>query len=262
MRSKARYYLILIAFLLCITLANAVIPKPIGFVNDFAGVMNDETRNKINDWAIELREKTGCDLFIATFPDIGGANEVEYGVQVYKAWGIGSKRDEGVLLMLALAERKLRIEAGYGAEGYITDAYASEVYQTMKSFLAKGSEDWDQAFIQGSLMLFSKFAQEKGVTLSGVSQYSQRSANNRRSSSAGVIGLIIIFIILMIVTKGKILEVLIWMFIFSGRGGGFGGGSSGGSWGGGGSSGGFGGFGGFGGGGGGRSGGGGAGGGF
>ncbi|MDD2228591.1 MAG: TPM domain-containing protein [Candidatus Cloacimonetes bacterium] len=256
-KTHLRFSLILIAFLLCISLAKAEIPKPVGFVNDFAGLLSEPTRNKINDWAIELREKTGCDLFIATFPDIGGADEVDYGVQVYKAWAIGSKRDEGVLIMLALAERKLRIEVGYGAEGYITDAYSSEVYQTMKSFLAKGSEDWDQAFIQGSLMLFSKFAEEKGVTLSGVSEYSGRSASRSQVSGVGVIGLIILFVILMIVTKGRILEVLIWMFILSGRGGG----SSGGSWGGG-SSGGFGGFGGFGGGGGGRSGGGGAGGGF
>ncbi len=258
-----KFRLILLGVLLfCISLSWAVIPEPVGFVNDFAELMSTDTRNKINDWAIELREKTDCDFFIATFPDIGGASEVDYGVQVYKQWGIGSKRDEGVLIMLALAERKLRIEVGYGAEGYITDAYASEVYQDMKGFLAKGSEDWDQAFIQGSLMLLSAFAKEKGVTLSGVSEYSKRASDRSRRGGLGGLSLIIIFIILMIVTKGRILEVLLWASILSGNGGGWGGGGrSGGSWGGG-SSGGFGGFGGFGGGGGGRSGGGGAGGGF
>lgn len=246
----------LLAFVL-VNLAYARIPEPVGFVNDFANILSTETRNQINDWAIELREKTDADFFIATFPEIGRASEVEYGVQVYKQWGIGSKRDEGVLVMVAVAERKLRIEVGYGSEGYITDAYANEVYQNMRSYLSKGSENWDQAFTQGSLMILSKYAQEKGVTLSGVSQYSQRSAKRVQRSGFGGIGLIVLFIFLMIVTKGRILEVLIWMSILGGRGGG----SSGGSWGGG-SSGGFGGFGGFGGGGGGRSGGGGAGGGF
>lgn len=261
-----KFSLRLLACLLVAVLASnlliAKIPAPVGFVNDFAGILSEEIVNRINDWAIELREKTDTDFFIATFPDIGGANEVEFGVQVYKQWGIGSKRDEGVLILLALAERKLRIEVGYGSEGYITDAYANEVYQQMRSYLSKGSEDWDKAFTQGSLMLLSKFAQEKGVTLTGMSEYSQRSSRNSRSSGFGGIGVIILFIFLMIVTKGRILEVLIWMSILGGRGGGsWGGGSSGGSWGGG-SSGGFGGFGGFGGGGGGRSGGGGAGGGF
>ncbi|PKN72027.1 MAG: hypothetical protein CVU50_09075 [Candidatus Cloacimonetes bacterium HGW-Cloacimonetes-3] len=258
---KFKLFVLALTILLGLSTLSAEIPKPIGFVNDFAGIMNPDTRTKINDWAIELREKTDCDFFIATFPDMGGVNEVDFSVKVYKDWAIGSKRDEGVLIMLAVAERKLRIEVGYGSEGYITDAYAYDVYQTMKSYLGKGSENWDESFVQGSLMLLSKFATEKGVTLSGISEYSQRSANRSKSSGFGAIGLIILFIILMIVTKGRILEVLIWMTILSGRGGGWGGGSSGGSWGGG-SSGGFGGFGGFGGSGGGRSGGGGAGGGF
>ena len=244
-----------------IPVLNAKIPKYVGFVNDFAELMTPETRNRINDWAIELREKTGCDFFIATFPDIGGANEVDFGVQVYKEWTIGSQRDEGVLVMLALAERKLRIEVGYGSEGYITDAYASEVYQTMRSYLGRGNENWDEAFTQGSLMLLSKFAEEKGVTLTGMSDYARGMSRRSAATGRGGIGLIIIFIILMIVTKGRILEVLIWMSILGGRGGGSWGGRGGGSWGGG-SSGGFGGFGGFGGSGGGRSGGGGAGGGF
>lgn len=262
MRSNLRKFLSLLFIGVMVSLAFAKIPKPLGFVSDFAGILSPQTRTQINDWAIELREKTDVDLFIATFPDIGGADEVSYGVQVYKEWEIGSKRDEGVLLFLAVKERRLRIEVGYGSEGYLPDADNIKVIQTMRSYLSKGAEDWDQAFTQGSLMLLAKIAQEKGVTLTGVSAYSQGSSkSSRRMSGFGTLGLIVLFIFLMIVTKGKILEVLLWMFILGGRGGGWGGGNSGGSWGGG-SSGGFGGFGGFGGGGGGRSGGGGAGGGF
>jgi uncharacterized protein len=241
------------------------IPEAQGFVNDFAGLLSAQNRARINDWAIELREKTGVDYAVATFPEIGDVDEVSFGVKLYEAWGIGSKRDEGVLVFVALKERRLRIEVGYGAEGYITDAYSYQVYQEMASHLRQGSEDWDTAFMQGSLMLLSAIAQEKGVTLTGMSEYSQRQGNgggNGDSETSPYSGLImlIIFVILMIVTKGKILNVLLWFLIFSrgGGGGSWGGGSRGGGFGGG-SSGGFGGFGGFGGG---RSGGGGAGGGF
>jgi len=238
------------------------IPKAEGFVNDFAGILSATTKNRINDWAIELREKTGVDFAIATFPGIGDEDEVSFGVRLVEKWGIGSKRDEGILIFIAVKERRLRVEVGYGAEGYITDAYANQVYRTMASYLSRGSEDWNEAFTQGSLMILSAVAKEKGVTLSGVSEYSQRQGRDDDSASPlGGLVTLVIFVILMIVTRGKILHVLFWMFIFGGRGGG------GGSWGGGGfgggsrggSSGGFGGFGGFGGG---RSGGGGAGGGF
>ncbi|HCM16511.1 MAG TPA: hypothetical protein DHW79_11375, partial [Candidatus Cloacimonas sp.] len=70
-------------------------------------------------------------------------------------------------------------------------------------------------------MLLSAIAQEKGVSLSGMSEFSQRGANsdNEVSPLAGLF-ILIVFVFLMIVTRGKILNVLFWMLIFSGRGGG------------------------------------------
>lgn len=261
---KYRHLLLitLLLFSLSVQAQDIKIPPAQGFVNDFAGLMSAASKAKINDWAIELREKTGVDYTIATFTEIGGVDEASFGVRLYKEWGIGSQRDEGVLVFIAFKERKLRIEVGYGAEGYITDAYSYQVYQEMASHLGKGSEDWDTAFMQGSLLLLSAIAQEKGVTLTGMSEYSQRQSSTDQASSpfSGLI-ILAVFIFLMIITKGKILNVLLWFLIFSrggGGGGSWGGGSRGGGVGGG-SSGGFGGFGGFGGG---RSGGGGAGGGF
>ncbi|MDD2210896.1 MAG: TPM domain-containing protein [Candidatus Cloacimonetes bacterium] len=261
MKFKAILFTILIILFSGLFAEEIAIPKAEGFVNDFANLLSEETRIRINDWAIELKEKTGSEFALATFTSIKDEDEVSFGVRLYQEWGIGSQRDEGVLILLALQERRLRIEVGYGAEGYITDAYAHQVYQHMTTYLRKGSEDWDAAFTQGSLMLLGAMAKEKNVSLTGMSEFSQRRTNpNNEASPLGVLITIIVFVILMIVTKGKILNVLFWLLIFSGRGGGgswgggFGGGSRGGS-----SSGGFGGFGGFGGG---RSGGGGAGGGF
>jgi uncharacterized protein len=251
-----RFCLIIGLILQVVLLFSIDIPEPVGFVNDFANLLSEETRNKINDWAIELREKTDVDFVIVTLPDIGEMNEVDYGVKLYEKWKIGSKHDEGVLVLLALKERKLRFEVGYGSEGYLTDAYINQVYTTMKSYLSKGNENWDEAFIQGSLMLLSTIAKEKGVTLTGLSDYAKRK-NTSSSGGLGIFAFLVIFVILIIVTRGRILEWLLWFSIFGGRGGGSFGGKGGNSWGSG--NGGFGGFGGFGGG---RSGGGGGGGGF
>ncbi len=255
-----KFRLLLLLLLACFGLAaqDVAIPQAEGFVSDFAGVLAPETKARINDWAIELREKTEVDFAVAIFSDNGGMDDLLFGDKVFSSWKIGTKRDEGVLIWLVVNQRRLGIEVGYGAEGYITDAVAADIRDEMARYLAKGNEDWDQAFTQGSLRILSLIAREKGVTLSGVSQYSQRRSGGSEESGVGSIAGIIIFIILMIVTRGRILHVLLWMSIFGGRGGGSWGGGSGGSWGGG-SSGGFGGFGGFGGG---RSGGGGARGGF
>ncbi len=209
-----------ISFLLAATLLlGVVVPKKVGFVNDFANVLSAETRNKINDWAIELREKTDVDLVIVTLPNIEEADITDFGVQLYNKWGIGSKRDEGVLVLLALQEKQLRLEVGYGSEGYLTDAYTFQVYQTMKSYLTPGNEKWDDAFIQGSMMLLSAIAKEKGVTITGISEYAQKKKESN-SSGLGIFAFLIIFVILIIVTRGRILEWLILINIFGGRGGG------------------------------------------
>lgn len=228
-------------------------PKPTAFINDYANILTPETITKLDDWAIELKQKTDVELAVAIMPDIAGADENSYAVNLWQAWKIGNSKDEGVLILVAIAERKIKIEVGYGSEAYLTDAFSGVVYRAMRDLLPKGSEQWDQALIQGSLMLLDRIAKEKGVQLTGFPTSNQQN-NNTKNSPLPIIVMAIIFIFLVIVTKGRIIEVLLWAIILGGgRGGG------GGSWGGGSSGGGFGGFGGFGGG---RSGGGGAGGGF
>ena len=64
-----RFCLIIGLILQVVLLFSIDIPEPVGFVNDFANLLSEETRNKINDWAIELREKTDVDFVIVTLPD-------------------------------------------------------------------------------------------------------------------------------------------------------------------------------------------------
>jgi len=239
---------------LAVLLAQITVPAKEGFVNDFARILRDSTRIAINNWAIELKEKTDIEFAIVTMPSIGDADYRIFTTQLYNAWGIGNRRDEGVLIFLTVGERKIKIETGYGVEGYLTDAYTAEVRDLMRNFLPQGAENWDQAFVQASLMILNRIAHVNNVQLTGVPQY-RGGGSIRTTNTAGVITVIALLIILGIVTKGRIFEWLLIAAIMSGRGGGgtWGGGSGGGSGGG------FGGFGGFGGG---RSGGGGAGGGF
>lgn len=267
MTYKNKIFTILLLVLAVSLFGKLDIPEPIGFVNDFAQVMSEETVIQINDWCIELKEKTDVELAIGTFPSIGTMDEKDFAVKAFEQWKVGNKKDEGILIIMGLKERRIKIEVGYGSEGYITDSYASRVFREMAAMLAKGSEDWDGAFTQGSLMLISEVAKEKGVTITGVSDYSQGKSTKKDDDEGGgavMLVFLIIFIFLIIITRGKILGWLWAWFILSGPGGGGSGGFGGGSSSGGSSSssGGYGGFGGFGGFGGGRSGGGGAGGGF
>lgn len=232
-------------------------PKPKGWINDYAGVLSQQTIADVDNWLTEMKEKTDVEMAIVIFADIGGMDYSNYATDLYRSWGVGNKKDEGILLLIAVQERKIKFEVGYGSEAYWTDSYTADAYRNMVSLLQKGQENYDAAVKQAVILLMQRLSVEKGVQFTGVPTYAGRE-HHQEGKRATYIP-IIIFIFLIIITRGRILY---WLFLFSilgggrsGRGGfgGFGGGS--GSFGGGG----FGGFGGFGGG---RSGGGGAGGGF
>ena len=244
---------------LCIYLAGPLlaekpIPKPMGLINDFAGVISPSYRQKLTAVTSELLNKTGIPIVIVTMPDIGGAEYNDYANRLYSQWGIGKKgEDKGLLIFVTVKERKMRIETGYGLEGILPDGLVGEIRDDyMIPFLKQ--DKYGEGILNGTMALASRVAKDAGVELTG--QVPVRRPQRKSRSGFSLIPIILIIIFLMF--RGR-------------RGGGFwllflpflmGGGSSRGSFGGG-LGGGFGGFGGgFGGFGGGMSGGGGAGGGF
>ncbi|HXL15472.1 MAG TPA: TPM domain-containing protein, partial [Methylomirabilota bacterium] len=103
-------------------------PQPKGYVSDFAGVVDEASRDSTEAIARELREKTGAELAVVTLQDLGGEEIDPVAVDLYKAWGIGTKgKDEGVLILLAVKERRVRIEVGYGLEGILPDGLCGSI---------------------------------------------------------------------------------------------------------------------------------------
>lgn len=104
------------------------LPKPVGYVNDFAGVIPDEVRSSLEDALRQTEQETSVEAVLVTVPDLGGSTIEEYAVRLFEEWQIGKKgEDNGVLLILAVEERKVRIEVGYGLEPYITDGRAGRI---------------------------------------------------------------------------------------------------------------------------------------
>ncbi len=217
--------------------AEVTYPRPTQWVNDFAGVLSSSTIRQLNDIALELKQKTGFELAVAVVDDMQGEDYYTYANKLYEKWGIGTKDDEGCLILLAIQERKLKIEVGYGAEGYITDGLAGEIADTyMVPYLR--DNNWDQGITQGYLALASVIAKHYDVQITGVPEYSGRTAR----SAGKIIRMIIGIIVLMLIFGGRMGFFPFLLLGGMGRGR-----FSGGGWGNG-SSGGFGGFGGFGGG--------------
>jgi uncharacterized protein len=105
-------------------------PPLTGRVVDDAHVLSPEVQAEVTSKLAALEAKTGRQLVVVTLPSLQGYDIEDYGYQLGRAWGIGQKdKDTGVLFIVAPAERKVRIEVGYGLEPVLTDALSSVILQ-------------------------------------------------------------------------------------------------------------------------------------
>lgn len=105
--------------------AKVSLPEPTDrfFVNDFAGVLSSSVEDALYAEGVQLFEKTGAQVVAATVQSLDGTDLESYSLQLARAWGIGdAEKSSGVLLLVAVDDREVRIEVGYGLEGCLTDA--------------------------------------------------------------------------------------------------------------------------------------------
>ena len=104
------------------------IPQSSGWVNDFAGVINPEYKEKLNSLIEELEQKTSAEIAVVTIDSIAPYDEKEYARLLFDNWKPGKKdKDNGVLVLLAVKERRWRIETGYGVEGILPDGLCGDI---------------------------------------------------------------------------------------------------------------------------------------
>lgn len=106
-------------------------PALTGRVVDEAGILDAATRTALDHKLAALEAKSTDQLVVVTLKSLRGTTIEDYGYQLGRHWQIGQKgKNNGVLLIVAPAERKVRIEVGYGLEGTLTDAATKVVIQT------------------------------------------------------------------------------------------------------------------------------------
>lgn len=119
-----------VAFVCClVTVAFALdFPQLTGRVVDQAGVMSADSRTAVEAKLKDLEDKSGIQLVVATVKSLQGGDIETYANELFRAWKLGqAQKNNGVLLLVAPNEHKVRIEVGYGLEGTLTDALSSVV---------------------------------------------------------------------------------------------------------------------------------------
>lgn len=106
------------------------IPAPIGdiYVQDFANILTENEEAQLKNIGRQIEDQTSSQIAVLTVDSIGEASIEEYAVEAYRKYGLGTaENNNGVLLVLAMKEKKIRIEVGYGLEGTITDGKAGSL---------------------------------------------------------------------------------------------------------------------------------------
>lgn len=102
-------------------------PKPVGYVNDFANLIQEDIKNKMEEYIKSFFENTGAVIIVATVNTTKPLTPQQYVFWLFNEWGIGGSGNKGILLLLALQERRIESEVGYGLEHIITDENSGEV---------------------------------------------------------------------------------------------------------------------------------------
>ena len=234
---KRRLFAVTVLLLLCCGMllpvaAKTDIPNPTNsfFVNDFANVIDDADEQIIQAAGERLYAASGAQVVVVTVPSLEGEAIENYALKLARAWGIGDKdKDNGLLLLLSVAEPKVRIEVGSGLEGAIPDSKAGRILDTYMipnyepGKFTTGLVNTYDALVNEVYIEYGLDADNGYTPIDEVSPEEESSPLSRLFKLALIIGAIILLIRH---------PQLLWIFLhFGGRGGhgGSSGGRSGGS---------------------------------
>lgn len=181
------------------TMARAEIPaRPKGPVLDAASVIPDAEEAALDAKLRTYTQSTGRALLVVTVPSLDGEDVATYANNLGHTWGLGGKEsDQGLILLVAPTERKVRIEVGYGLEGYLPDVLAGRIIreQITPKFKAGDLPGGINAGIDAIITQLNRDpADAKAVAEAAAAAQAQRSSN-----SDGGIGSAILWVIFMIV---------------------------------------------------------------
>lgn len=210
------------------------------YAQDYGDVLSRETESQINRLSTELNSRTRAQIAVVTIPSLEGELIEEYSLALFRKWGIGDRKlNNGVLILVAVAEKKSRIEIGYGLEGALPDA---KVGRILDEFMRPGMEtgDYNTAVKNTYTAVLQEVATEYQQQMKTTTRTSPK--NSGASSDIPVWqqlligGGILLFLLFDWFVLGGFFTQLLLALAFSGggRGGGGGGGFGGGSGGGGG----------------------------
>lgn len=227
------------------------VPHLKSMVNDYGDVLSSQEEMQLERLLRDAQTKTSSQIVLLTIKSLQGENLEDYSLRVADKWKLGQKEfDNGVLLLVAMQEKKIRIEVGYGIEPIITDAKSGFIIRNLiVPYFKKG--DYAQGIANGLLAITGLITKEFEITDEQLARYQQQ--QKKGGSSQLPIGFIVFIIMMILMSFGRrrrgglITALFLGSMLgasggrssggfgggfggFSGGGGGFGGGGASGGW--------------------------------
>lgn len=211
-------------------------PTNLKYINDYAEVLNEDTKGYLVSVGKELEDKTSAQAVVVIIKSLEGRDIESYANGLFRNWGIGqADKDNGLLILVAIDDRRWKVEVGRGLEGAVTDIYSARV---MERLVEPSFREGDYG--KGIKNVYSSFAdsiaKEYNVVLDKNMEINQHKDGEVQETSGNPIGIFILLGIILldfVFNRGRLTRFILTMLLFNshrrgGRGGGgFGGGGGG-----------------------------------
>ncbi|HWB28568.1 MAG TPA: TPM domain-containing protein [Chitinophagaceae bacterium] len=165
-------------------------PNPPRLVTDNANLLSDYDRQTLESKLVALDNSTSNQIAIVTIPTLGDNDLEDYSNELFRSWGIGgAKNNNGVLILVAANDHKVRIEVGYGLEGAIPDVTANDIIRN----------DITPAFMQGNYYSGLNAAVDDLGRAAAGEYHEARDNDDGHNKGGSIIGVAIFFIILFVI---------------------------------------------------------------
>ncbi len=193
--------LLAVLLLVCVValpaLAQTSIPaKPTGYVNDFANVLSQSTRDQLTALCTEIDQKAKAQIFVVTVASLNGQPIEDYSLNLATKWGVGPKQtSSGVLVLLAVQDHQYRFEVGYGLEPILPDGKVGGFGREAVPYLRAGN--YDAAVMLMTRRVADVIAQDRGITLTaGPLPPARSNQSDRGQESSGLLTLLLLGVFL------------------------------------------------------------------
>jgi uncharacterized protein len=127
--------LLIITLSFCLSLYGQQLPNPMipfRLVNDFTGLLTEQQQIELNNKLLAFNNETSTQIYVVTYDSLQGYPINEFGYQLGEKWGIGRQgKNNGILILISPANRKITIQTGYGLEGAVPDAVAKRLIENI-----------------------------------------------------------------------------------------------------------------------------------